>query len=97
MKSVVFDRGFIYPSIIVVMVVPMCFLRILEALDKSCETGFVASMSYSVFVLHGFINAIVFFANRSVRESLRNAKNVEEEEIGSIKSSLCITYDSFLN
>lgn len=94
MKSVVFDRGFIYPSIIFVMVLPMCFFRVLDAYEKKCETGFVASMSYSVFVLHGFINAVVFFANRSVRETLKKSED-EGEEIGSLKSSLCITYDSF--
>lgn len=95
MRSIVLERGFIYPCIIFVMALPLCFLRVLEALDKSCETGFAASMSYSVFILHGFINAIVFFNSRTVRKVLKNHE--VEEEIGSVKSSLCISFESSLN
>lgn len=65
-KSLVYERGFIYPLIMAAVCVPLVVFRTIEVITLDCYSGVVCSILDDLLVLHGFLNCCAFFYNESV-------------------------------
>lgn len=69
-KSLVYERGFIYPLIMASICVPLIVFRTIEVITLDCYSGVVCSILDDLVILHGFFNALAFFLNASVARCL---------------------------
>lgn len=95
MKVVVFDKGFIYTIVLLIIVSPLCGARIAQLFDDGCRVWLAAFICYSILTIHGFINAIFFFCNKTVRETLMFNRNESCDSVPS-RSLLQISFRSTL-
>lgn len=78
MKDIIYKRGYIYPIIIVALLLPMTALRISQAITVNCIVDYFSVFSYSLIALHGFLNAIAFWSNEIVKFSLKRVETNNE-------------------
>ena len=95
MKAVVFDKGFIYSIILLIIIPPLSAARIAQLFNDGCQVWFAAFICYLIATIHGFINAIFFFCNASVRETLMYERK-ESYDSAPCKSVLQISFRSIL-
>lgn len=70
-KSIIFDRGFVYPIIIAIIIAPLTTLRVIDAFYNSCLLENLIFTSFTFCSLHGFLNFLVFLLNKSVKTSFK--------------------------
>ena len=75
MKSIILERGFIYPAAIAVLLIPYALIRIFEFFIKSNLLEFVSYAFYLISILHGFVSAIIFFSSQTVKKVIKNKNN----------------------
>jgi hypothetical protein len=97
LKTMVFDRAFIYALIVACFFFPLMIVRIVQFFVESCWVGEILKSLLNVAVLQGFFNSCVFFRSKSIRRCLvserfefRSSLGISEE-IDS-KNSLEISY-----
>jgi hypothetical protein len=95
-KSVIFDRGFIYPIIIAIIITPLTIARIVEIFSSSCSMSSFIFVSFCILNIHGILNAVVFVMNENVRTSFQIIQPAAQHSLninGLIASS--VLSDSF--
>lgn len=80
LKSIVIKRGYIYPLLVLITVVP-------EAVSRSIETftDYCVSDDFTIFMLilissHGILNAITLISNENVRKLLLNKDDTMNDD-----------------
>ena len=94
-KSITYERGLIYTIIISMVLAPFFIIRIIQIFVKSCNINSFILLMNNFYNLQGFLNSIVFFNNKTVKELLRNQRN-HSTSLQS-KSSLCVSFASVIN
>lgn len=100
MKNIIFNRGFIYPLIIGISMVPYEILRIIQIFYNNDSISYTGFCFFLLFLLHGFINAVIFFTNSTVKEILKDKNNEISASFGiasEYDSDLKISFRSTLN
>lgn len=72
MKSIIYERGFIYPAAIAAFIIPYGLVRVFQFFIKNYTLDLVAFAFYIICILHGCVNAIIFYTNQTVKEVLRS-------------------------
>lgn len=68
LRSMVFDRAFIYSLIVAFFFFPLMCLRIIQIFEDSCRVDEAFEFFINFAVLQGFLNSIVFFRTGSIRK-----------------------------
>lgn len=100
MNNIIFNRGFIYALAIGISLLPYEILRIIQAFNNDDLLTYIAFVNYVFLILHGFINAIIFFTNSTVKEVLKKQNNEIYSSMGIVSESdsdLQISFRSTLN
>lgn len=63
MKSIIFDRGFVYIYIIIAVLVPFLVIRVVQFFYDGCEVDYLVMVMFNVNLLQGFFNGVVYFVN----------------------------------
>lgn len=100
MKNTILNRGFIYPFAIAVSIVPYEILRIVQIFYDNSTLSYFSFAMLLMLVLNGFINAVIFFTNSTVKEVLKNKNNEIYASMGiasEFDTDLKISFRSTIN
>jgi hypothetical protein len=70
-KILILRRGYMYPFILMVLLLPLSVVRTVEIFDDSCVVHFFARICDSLLATHGLANAIALVSNNNIRRALR--------------------------
>ncbi|OMJ95507.1 hypothetical protein SteCoe_1105 [Stentor coeruleus] len=81
LKTIVIKRGYIYPLLVLIIIVPESVARSIETFTNYCVSG-----DFTIFMLvlissHGILNAITLVSNENIRRFLLNKSNTTIENI----------------
>lgn len=95
MKTVIFERGFVYPVSIALVTIPYGLIRVVHFFLKSEILNLVALIFYLICVMHGCVNAFIFFSNRTVKEVIKNKNKHIYASMGIAAEDECTLKISF--
>ena len=94
--ELILERGFIYAFIIITIEIPFCIFRILELFINHCSLEYAILGWMSLFFMQGFANTIIFFFNKSVKQTLTKRElSFAYQSFGN--ESLTISFSSVIN
>ena len=94
--SIVFERGLVYTFIISLVLIPFFVIRVLQIFTDDCNIQSYVTIAYIFYNLQGFLNAIVFFSNKTIRSLLKKSEESPDDIFKSI-NSLWISFRSDIN
>lgn len=92
-KSIVFERGLVYTLIISLVLIPFFVVRVIQIFVDDCNIQSYVTIVYIFYNLQGFLNAIVFFSNKTIRRLFKKSEDSSDETLKSI-NSLWISFSS---
>lgn len=95
-NGVIFERGLIYALIISLVLIPYIIIRVVQIFFENCDALNSAIIMFIFYNLQGFLNAIVFFKNKTVKILLFR-KNQNLNATLQSQGSLCISFASDIN